>query len=291
MISIKSFKKSDIEARFKNSNIKYSAELEILKKPVIFSNLKFNRRLTIVIPGSPIVDERTRFTMAGDGFFGYNPAKNNLKKIFEHIYDDSDMLNRLVILSPMTIELKVFKVLQKNHAKILTKSDIKLVKDEKFLSFSKPDNDNIEKVHFDVIQDDAYNVILRDENIVSNTTTKYHVFEKADERVEMTILYIDSPTYLKEFVYDSVEYFKYTISLKHKLINNISDEAFAKEFYKNILLFYKKTKKKDIMKPVLRALSYYDTKSLRLLATGNNKDEIISNIVKTVEKLIGGLTK
>ena len=32
MISIKSFKKSDIEARFKNSNIKYSAELEILKK-------------------------------------------------------------------------------------------------------------------------------------------------------------------------------------------------------------------------------------------------------------------
>ena len=73
--------------------------------------------------------------------------------------------------------------------------------------------------------------------------------------------------------------------------NNISDEAFAKEFYKNILLFYKKTKKKDIMKPILRALSYYDTKSLRLLATGNNKDEIISNVVKTVEKLIGGLTK
>jgi hypothetical protein len=31
--------------------------------------------------------------------------------------------------------------------------------------------------------------------------------------------------------------------------------------------------------------------SLRLLATGNNKDEIISNVVKTVEKLIGGLTK
>ena len=77
----------------------------------------------------------------------------------------------------------------------------------------------------------------------------------------------------------------------NKLINNISDEAFAKEFYKNILLFYKKTKKKDIMKPILRALSYYDTKSLRLLATGNNKDEIISNVVKTVEKLIGGLTK
>ena len=77
MISIKSFKKSDIEARFKNSNIKYSAELEILKKPVIFGNLKFNRRLTIVIPGSPIVDERTRFTMAGDGFFGYNPAKKD----------------------------------------------------------------------------------------------------------------------------------------------------------------------------------------------------------------------
>ena len=291
MTSIKSFKKSDIEARFKNSNIKHTAELEILKNPIVFGNLKFNRRLTIVIPGSPIVDERTRFTMAGDGFFGYNPAKNNLKKIFEHIYDDSEMLNRLVILSPMTIDLKVYKVLQKNHAKILTKKDIELVKKEKFLSFSKPDNDNIEKVHFVVIQDDAYNVILRDENIVSNTTTKYHVYNKEDERVEITILYVDTPTYLKEFVYDSVEYFKYTISLKYKLINNVSDETFAKVFYRNILLFYKKTKKKDIMKPILRALSYYDTRSLRLLATGNNKDEIISNIVKTVEKLIGGLNK
>lgn len=291
MTSIKSFKKSDIETRFKNSNIKHTAELEILKNPIVFGNLKFNRRLTIVIPGSPIVDERTRFTMAGDGFFGYNPAKNNLKKIFEHIYDDSEMLNRLVILSPMTIDLKVYKVLQKNHAKILTKKDIELVKKEKFLSFSKPDNDNIEKVHFDVIQDDAYNVILRDENIVSNTTTKYHVYNKEDERVEITILYIDTPAYLKEFVYDSVEYFKYTISLKYKLINNVSDETFAKEFYRNILLFYKKTKKKDIMKPILRSLSYYDTRSLRLLATGNNKDEIISNIVKTVEKLIGGLNK
>ena len=157
MTSIKSFKKSDIEARFKNSNIKHTAELEILKNPIVFGNLKFNRRLTIVIPGSPIVDERTRFTMAGDGFFGYNPAKNNLKKIFEHIYDDSEMLNRLVILSPMTIDLKVYKVLQKNHAKILTKKDIELVKKEKFLSFSKPDNDNIEKVHFDVIQSAATN--------------------------------------------------------------------------------------------------------------------------------------
>lgn len=284
-------KKSDIEERFKNSNIKYSADLEILAKPIKFENLIFNRRLSIVIPGSPIVDERTRFTMTGDSFFGYNPAKNNLKKIFEYIYDSSEMLNRLVILSPMTIDLKVYKVLQKNHAKILSKKDIELIKQEKFVSFSKPDNDNIEKVHFDVIQDDAYNVILRDENIVSNTTTKYHVYDPADERVEITILYTETPAYLKEFVYDSVEYFKYTISLKSKLINNISDEEFAKEFYRNIAIFYKKTKKKDITKTVLRVLSFYDTKSLYLLANGNNKDDVINNIIKNVEKIIGGLKK
>ena len=86
----------------------------------------------------------------------------------------------------------------------------------------------------------------------------------------------------------STEYLKHIISLKYKLINEIPDEKWGKEFYKNIAIWYKKNK--GPIKRVKNNLEYmlnthYKKTDLVMLDPTRKVENIISN----VEKMLGGI--
>ena len=286
---MKVIKKDELEARFSMYNYKATTGYTVLNKPLAHYNNNFHRKLSIVIPGPPIIDSRPRYTSVSNSF--YNPHKANLMKVFKTVYDESDILNTITIMSPMVVHLRIYTEIPKVYRKHLSKNDLKRLVNGDFLAFSKPDNDNVEKVHFDVLQDYRYGIIMRDENIVSNTSTKFFVNDKFDQRVEIDIYYNDIPSYARSIIVQSADYLKYSLSLKNKVINNIDDKDFAKFFYKTIVEHYKKTKSKQIEKVIRFVLEYYDIETLSLLANGQNRNTRIDNVIKMAQKLIGGLSK
>lgn len=288
---MKTLNKAKIKQRFENTEIKPYYALEQIK-PFSRHGLKFDLKLTIVIPGNPISDSRPKFTTnfrTGTSHV-YNPHKENLMKVFNEIYKESDELQGLTILSPTIFNIEVYScVTQVMRKKLGPKEEI-LLNNEELYCMNKKDNDNFEKVHFDVLQDKKYQVILRDETIVENTTKKLYVNDPKKERVKIEIFISRFPKWMEHNVKSSKEYLSHIISMKYKFINNISDEDWSKTFYKNIAIFYKSNKIKidSVLKTVAPVLKYnYNKTSLALIDTSKNIDIILSNI----EKLLGGIQR
>lgn len=231
---MKNLTKSDIERRFKNSNWEPEVKLIELRKPLNFLSFKFNRMLSIVIPGHPIIDSRPRFLQKKDGTIGtYNPHKAQLMKIFKVIYDDSPVLQGICIIGPMRIELDIYEKIPNNYKKSLNKQELELLKKQRLPALTKPDVDNGMKITYDVNQDLEYQVILRDEHVVDSQTSKIFVEDQYDERMVMRIYFSDDlPRWYKDILYDSNDYLLYNLSMKYKFINQIPDEVWGKEFLK-----------------------------------------------------------
>lgn len=284
---MKSLSKADIAHRFKQSNFQSVTEIIELKKPIQINNVTMNKMVRIVIPGEPIVDSRPRFMQSRDGSIrAYNPHKAQLMKVFKEIYDPSDVLHGLVILGPIYAEIDLYKPVPKTYMRFMTNKDKMDLLNERFIGCSTPDVDNIEKINYDVLQDDAYAIILRDEMIIRNQTTKYFVMDPKNSRVEVRLYYNDTlPKWCKEITQNTSEYLKFTLSMKYKFINQISDEDWCKRFFQNIVVFYKRTKKKPIT-TVRAALRSYSKKDLDLIHKEKNTERAIEAIITIVESLL-----
>lgn len=284
---MKSLTKQDIHNRFNNSNYKYSVEVIDLKKPVIQKNIKFNKMLKIIIPGEPLIDGRVRFLERNDGSIGtYNPHKAQLMKVYKYIYDDDPILHGLCILGPMRIDLYIYNQIPKSWMKHLSKKDLIDLETGNFVAPAKPDIDNGMKIHYDVMQDLQYQNILRDECVVAGNTEKYFVKDVKDQRVVLEIYYNDKiPEWYKENVYNSSDYLRYTLSMKYKFINNISDENWQKHFYQTIASFYKRTKKNPLTS-VKYVLSKYKKNDLDLILYEKTSELAIEKILNMVEAII-----
>ena len=283
---MKNLTKSDIERRFKNSNWEPEVKLIELRKPLNFLSFKFNRMLSIVIPGHPIIDSRPRFLQKKDGTIGtYNPHKAQLMKIFKVIYDDSPVLQGICIIGPMRIELDIYEKIPNNYKKSLNKQELELLKKQRLPALTKPDVDNGMKITYDVNQDLEYQVILRDEHVVDSQTSKIFVEDQYDERMVMRIYFSDDlPRWYKDILYDSNDYLLYNLSMKYKFINQIPDEAWGKEFFKILSNFIKRTKKNPV-KTVNYIISKYKKSDLDLILQESTADRARAVILNLTEAI------
>ena len=283
---MKNLTKSDIERRFKNSNWEPEVKLIELRKPLNFLSFKFNRMLSIVIPGHPIIDSRPRFLQKKDGTIGtYNPHKAQLMKIFKVIYDESPVLQGICIIGPMRIELDIYEKIPNNYKKTLNKQELELLKKQRLPALTKPDVDNGMKITYDVNQDLEYQVILRDEHVVDSQTSKIFVEDQYDERMVMRIYFSDDlPRWYKDILYDSNDYLLYNLSMKYKFINQIPDEMWGKEFFKILSNFIKRTKKNPV-KTVNYIISKYKKADLDLILQESTADRARAVILNLTEAI------
>lgn len=283
---MKNLTKNDVQRRFENSNWSPETKITNLNRPYKFKNLIFNKILTIVIPGHPIIDSRPRFLQKKDGTVGtYNPHKAQLMKVFKEIYDNSDILQGICILGPMFVELEIYELIPKTYLKELDKKSLEDLENNNLPAFNKPDVDNGMKITYDVSQDLEYQVILRDEHVVDSRTYKVYVKDKKDERMVMNIYFNDDiPKWYRNILYESRDYLVHNLSMKYKFINQIPDEEWEKTFYKVIVNYIKRTKKNPV-KAVNLVLSKYKKKDLDLILVEKNADlakEKILNIVEAI---------
>lgn len=283
---MKNLTKNDVQRRFENSNWTPETKITNLNRPYKFKNLIFNKILTIVIPGHPIIDSRPRFLQKKDGTVGtYNPHKAQLMKVFKEIYDNSNILQGICILGPMFVELEIYELIPKTYLKELDKKSLEDLENNNLPAFNKPDVDNGMKITYDVSQDLEYQVILRDEHVVDSRTYKVYVKDKRDERMVMNIYFNDDiPKWYRNILYESRDYLVHNLSMKYKFINQIPDEEWEKTFYKVIVNYIKRTKKNPV-KAVNLVLSKYKKKDLDLILVEKNADlakEKILNIVEAI---------
>lgn len=139
----------------------------------------YDMRLRIVLHGRPITDSRPR--AAQGGAFFYNPHKEAMKRMFKPLYNKDELLQGLIIDKLMKVHMITYYAPTKETAKMLGLANIK---SESFPSIITKDNDNAEKVHWDILADYEFKIFLDDNLIWHNSTTKY---TSDDERVEILV--------------------------------------------------------------------------------------------------------
>lgn len=294
---MRNFKKEDIKKRFVDIEKSNLVSLEKIKKYKL-NGITYDTKLTISVPGNPLSDGRVKFTTnpVSGMMHSYNPHKANLVKLFKEIYDSNEILHGICVLSPMIINIKFYINMPSKMKKTLKDKELTLLENEELACVYKKDNDNIEKIHYDTLQDFKYQIILRDEYVTQNNTMKFYVDDKDKERVDIEIIYGELPYWLENNMKTSTHYLKYSIGIKYKLINNISDDKWQKTFYKLIAQFYKNSPYKSsdrIVENVEFVLRNGYTKELIDLLDYSDypKDKKISNILANVKKLLGGIKK
>ncbi|MFW6014958.1 MAG: RusA family crossover junction endodeoxyribonuclease [bacterium] len=199
---------------------------KITKNDLMHKNI-FDKKLSIVIPGNPVSDSRPRGTKSGHF---YNPNKNALKKLFKKLYEQDELLQKTCITYPHMVYLRIYVEPKKEFDTALPDE---LLKKENAPALGLKDNDNIEKVHWDILQDDAFKIILNDSSIVKNYTEKYY---SNKPRIEIYVLYSENYIYdcYEKSIKKSMIYNKFKLSRKYIDMNNIKGDALFEHFKKHI---------------------------------------------------------
>lgn len=200
----------------------------------------FNKRLIIEIIGEPVSDGRPRENKEMQKF--YNEKKEFLKQIFRVIYRKDTLLQKLCIITPHRINIVTYSYPTKKDLQFLSNEDLEK---ECVRSIGNKDNDNVEKVHWDVLQDTEFMIILNDSSTTENYTRKYYSFKPR------TLIIID---FADDFTSDlyrfkittSVEYRFYLSSKKYVIDIHRMDNKTAIEYLTKSLLNLKSTASKKI---------------------------------------------
>lgn len=222
----------------------------------------FDKKLSIVIPGIPITDSRPRASSSG---YFYNPNKNKLNKLFKEIYKEDKLLQETFIDHPVGLVLKIY---HKPKKKFERKLDKERLKNEEIVSVRRKDNDNFEKVHWDILEDKEYRILLTDRLVCKNVTEKFYTLD--NPRIEIDILYNSKNKYL-EGIYESdikstVKYRKFLLSETYLDTKDFSDKEYVEHFKEHVkyfslskvstfMKFLKKNVNKDRLKILIKELS------------------------------------
>ena len=287
---MKSLNNHQVEERFKKCKYKpYIIDSAI--KPFTIRNLTFDRRLSILIPGTPISDSRPRHTTSGDGIgYMYNPHKAALMKIFKKACEKANFdTDNICVISPMYAVIRAYFAINKvDHKSFKDNNLFPLLMKAEVSSQNEKDVDNIEKVHYDVMQDMENMLIFDDAYIVKNDTEKIAVLDEEEERIEIEFFYCSKvPQVYLDILTRRKEYFGYLISPSYKAINNIPDHKWKKVFYKNVIDFLTNSKRPgDIMSRAREIVNYaYKTHQLRWIEDGKNKEIVKEKIINNIQSI------
>ena len=251
---------------------------KLAKVTYLGSESEYMYRLEIIIPGNPVSDGRPRRNNELNKF--YNEKKEFLKGIFREIYKLDPILRRTCIITPHKLVIKTYSLPTKSELKFMSDKEIK---EESILSIGKQDNDNIEKVNWDVLQDSEFMIILNDSYTVNNETIKYYSHQPR------THILIDFNEEFTNKLYEhkitsSIEYRMYLCSKKYVIdINHMTDEEAVKYLTAKLLDINSKAHKK--INYILKDYSVNIIDELfRMLFFKGNKTDRISIYIKKLKK-------
>lgn len=287
---MRAYNKEDIKNRFENSSIKPSIKIKTLDKPIKLHKWELDKVLEIIIPGNPESDSRPKHRRDGDFF--YNPHLANGIKLMKEVFDrcDPDRTCDIVIKGPIVSEINAYICANEQIRKLMTADELDDVRKEILpCSTEKKDSDNIEKLWWDCMG--KFNIIILDEFICRNITEKFYTLYKEKERIELRFYYTDKDTFPSRYLETLKEYFKYTLTMKYKKLNNIRDDLWHIIFFKNIANFYTRYKGKINSDSVKEAISKYSAEELKLFGMEGTRKVMIDNILKDTEIVLNEVRK
>lgn len=263
--------------------IRYSIDnyvpAKISKNDLMHEDL-FDKKLSLVIPGTPVSDSRPRGTKSGHF---YNPNKNALKKLFKKLYEEDELLLNTCVTYPHMLVLRIYVEPKKAFDAALPDE---ILEKENAPALGLKDNDNIEKVHWDILQDDAFKIILNDSSIIKNYTEKYY---SNNPRVEIDVLYSEDYLYdcYEKSIKKSMVYNKFKLSRKYIEMKGLEGKELFEHFKKFIKKLKFHTSYSHIKDKAKRKNKCID-KAAKYINSVFYADEVITILENINPKLLGG---
>lgn len=245
----------------------------------------WDKELQLVIHGSPVIDGRVRFNT--QTFAIYNPMKNEMVKLFKPIYNSDEVLQGVIIDKLMIVNVKLFFMPTADMAKNM---DMNQITSELYPSIVMKDNDNAEKVHFDILHDAKFRVILDDNLIWSNTTEKYI---SMNERVELKVRFCSSNsnvhTMYDKVIQKNTKYIFMKMHQKFIRLHDILDTSDVMKFHVYLIkhrVFYKLDKIKTYRKALRNFLDFYPKELYTAILLKIGIKQAVIDGLKVKEKII-----
>lgn len=242
-----------------------------LKKEHITLNL--NKGLHIRIYGEPFSDSRPKPNKWG----GIELRNLNLfRPVFKQLYQKSELLQNLVILSPYIMEAKFYKNPTQNDQK-------RIKKDAKLMNFlnkgmlydiSRKDVDNMLKIHNDILLQDEFRILLDDAwNI--GFEKAYKILTDGEMYADIYLYFSTKPNSNYEWqIIKSTAFVRWQICEKYMLMNKIPMNKrinHIKKIFDNEVSSLKKYKDvKGLIDRFLGVIEEYSAESIKSMVDMNS---------------------
>ena len=217
-----------------------------------YKDFGYDKCLHIRIYGDPFTDSRPRLNKATMGVGLKN--MNEMKKVFKPLYDSSEVLQNLTILSPFHIHGVFYRKPTKADIKFIKKSNKKvksLYAQHKLGDLSIKDVDNMLKIHNDILFSEEFRITLDDAwNVGFHKAEKYL---SENDFADIFVYYASKPNayYLWKMMQNH-SYFCWLISEKHMRMNSRTPEQQMKHLRKAIREEMESIKSEADMRTLIR---------------------------------------
>ena len=198
------------------------AELIPIPKDIqkLYKDFGYDSCLHIRIYGDPFSDSRPRLNKATMGVGLKN--MNEMKKVFKPLYDESELLQNLTIVSPFHIHGIFYRKPTKADIKFIKKSNktVKSLYEKKKLGdLSIKDVDNMLKIHNDILFTEEFRITLDDAwNIGFHKAEKYL---SEEDYADIFVYYASKPNaYYMWKMMQNHSYFSWLLSEKNMKLCN-----------------------------------------------------------------------
>ena len=230
------------------------AELIPIPKDIqkLYKDFGYDSCLHIRIYGDPFSDSRPRLNKATMGVGLKN--MNEMKKVFKPLYDESELLQNLTIVSPFHIHGIFYRKPTKADIKFIKKSNKKvksLYTQHKLGDLSIKDVDNMLKIHNDILFSEEFRITLDDAwNVGFHKAEKYL---SENDFADIFVYYASKPNayYLWKMMQNH-SYFCWLISEKHMRMNGRTPEQQMKHLRKTIREEMESIKSEADMRTLIR---------------------------------------
>ena len=230
------------------------AELIPIPKDIqkLYKDFGYDSCLHIRIYGDPFSDSRPRLNKATMGVGLKN--MNEMKKVFKPLYDESELLQNLTIVSPFHIHGVFYRKPTKADIKFIKKSNKKvksLYAQHKLGDLSIKDVDNMLKIHNDILFSEEFRITLDDAwNVGFHKAEKYL---SENDFADIFVYYASKPNayYLWKMMQNH-SYFCWLISEKHMRMNSRTPEQQMKHLRKAIREEMESIKSEADMRTLIR---------------------------------------
>lgn len=217
-----------------------------------YKDFGYDSCLHIRIYGDPFSDSRPRLNKATMGVGLKN--MNEMKKVFKPLYDESELLQNLTIVSPFHIHGIFYRKPTKADIKFIKKSNKKvksLYTQHKLGDLSIKDVDNMLKIHNDILFSEEFRITLDDAwNVGFHKAEKYL---SENDFADIFVYYASKPNayYLWKMMQNH-SYFCWLISEKHMRMNSRTPEQQMKHLRKTIREEMESIKSEADMRTLIR---------------------------------------